>query len=77
LTQQPKISFKVTLIPTETEVISDEALHKKLTDKTSLQGDADNDETQSMEHPHDNSMYKDFFYLGNTKNGIVRIWFHH
>lgn len=56
LTQQPKISFKVTLIPTETEVISDEALHKKLTDKTSLQGDADNDETQSMEHPHDNSI---------------------
>jgi len=59
LTQQPKVAFKVTLIPTETEVISDEALHKKLTEKTSIRED-DDEETQSMDRQND-SMY--FFFL--------------
>jgi len=58
LDQQPKINFKVTLIPTESEVNCDEGgFTKKFSNKTSLK--EDNDETRSMERGSE-SMYKNF-----------------
>ena len=58
LDQQPKINFKVTLIPTETEVNCDEGgLTKKFTNKTSLMKE-DNDETRSIMERNSESMYR-------------------